>query len=192
MAGDGPLQNALPHLMAHGLEGRLVLFVPCGQRMLDIPGKTVGAHEIEKCLGRYYKAVHGGQAQRISYVPEIGELVAGLVIEVAIEFVQQNRRPGHGKSASPGQFLLDLVLNSLEGDEKIHILALGHDAQVRNQLEDEIAYFLADIDYILAIEYVVASKLVTHVGHEFQNAVVSFQDAPEFLEEHREREGRLR
>ena len=44
-----------------------------------------------------------------------------------------------GNARLPGQFLLDLVLNSLKGDEKIHVLALGHDAQVRNQLEDEIA-----------------------------------------------------
>lgn len=85
-----------------------------------------------------------------------------------------------------GQFVGDLLAHGLEGHEQGHVAAAVEDGQVGDELEDLVRELLAGGFDVAAVEDVFAAELVAHVGHEREDAVVAFEDALEFFEEHHE------
>ncbi len=147
--------------------------------------RPLSLHEFHESSGCYDKTIRGRQAQTIADIAEIGHFRAGLFIQFMAEFAERYDELAGSENMPSGQFLLDCLMNVFAGEKEFGILMLVEDAEIGNQLEDQISKLFRCFLNIMAVKNILAPQFVTHVGHEFQNPVVPLQDALKFLKEHR-------
>ena len=105
------------------------------------------------------------------------------------ELSQRYHRLAGSQDMLSGQFLANHQADAFKGEEEVGVLVLVEDAEIGNQFEDQISQGFRNLFDVVAVKNILASQLVAHVGHEFQNTVVPLQDGLELLKEYRKRQG---